>query len=76
MDMAMMPNQESALKTAEFLEACNLIFEKGMLSHRRINNANSPVLENIKKGIEFFQKWCHDHKETGISQIGHFNIYY
>lgn len=51
--------------TGEFLEACNLLFEQGMLSHCRINNSNSPVLANIRKGMTFFEEWCADHEETG-----------
>lgn len=40
------PNQTAV----DFLEACNLLFEQGMLSRRRINNKNSTVLTNIKRG--------------------------
>lgn len=38
------PNQNAV----DFLEACNLLFEQGMLSHRRINNKNSPVSTTLK----------------------------
>ena len=38
----------------DFLEAYNLLFEQGMLSRRRINYKNSPVLTNINKGMAFF----------------------
>lgn len=55
------PNQNAV----DFLEACNLLFEQGMLSRRRINNKNSPVLTNIKKGMAFFEQWCPDHEDTG-----------
>ena len=55
------PNQNAV----DFLEACNLLFEQGMLSRRRINNKNSPVLTNIKKGMAFFEQWCRDHEDTG-----------
>ena len=57
---------------ASYLEACNLIFENGLLSRRRINSLNSPVIQNIKKGMDFFEKWCLSHEETGIIII--FNI--
>ena len=59
------PNQESAKPAASFLEACNLLFERGLLSNRRINSLCSPAIENIKKGMAFFEKWCHSHEETG-----------
>lgn len=55
------PNQN----VVDFLEACNLLFEQGMLSRRRINYKNSPVLTNIKKGTAFFEQWCRDHEDTG-----------
>lgn len=61
-----MGNQDSAKLVANYLEACNLIFENGLLSRRRINSLNSPVIHNIKKGMDFFEKWCHSHEETGI----------
>jgi len=66
-ELAKEPNQESAKSVADFLEACNLIFEKGLLSKRRINSMNSPAIQNIKKGMAFFEKWCHSHEQTGIS---------
>ena len=59
------PSQESAKPAASFLEACNLLFEKGLLSNHRINSLRSPAIENIKKGMAFFEKWCHSHEETG-----------
>ena len=59
------PNQECAKPAASFLEACNLLFERGLLSNRRINSLRSPAIENIKKGMTFFEKWCQSHEETG-----------
>ena len=58
-------NGGGSTNTGEYLEACNLLFEQGMLSHRRINNSNSPVLTNIRKGMTFFEQWCADHEGTG-----------
>ena len=48
------PNQENAKLVANFHEACNLIFEKGLLNKRRINSMNRSVIQNIKKGMAFF----------------------
>ena len=59
-------NHDSAKLVANYLEACDLIFENGLLSRRRINSLNSPIIHNIKKGMDFFDKWCHSHEETGI----------
>lgn len=41
---------QSEKEVAKYLEACNLVFEKGLLSHRRVNNLWSPVLANIRNG--------------------------
>lgn len=68
-DLSKEPNQKSAKPVADFLEACHLIFEKGLLSKRRVNSLNSPVLHNIKKGMAFFEKWCCKHEETGIAFV-------
>lgn len=59
------PDEEASMKTALYLDACNLLFEQGLLSRRRINNELSPVLANIKKGMAFFEDWCVSHEETG-----------
>lgn len=59
-------NQDSANLVANYPEACNLIFENGLLSQCRINSLNSPVIHNIKNKMDFFEKWCHSHEETGI----------
>ena len=65
-ELAKEPNQGSAKPVAKFLEACNLIFEKGLLSKCRISSMNSLVIQNIEKGMSFFEKWCHDHEGKGI----------
>lgn len=59
-------NQDSAKLVANYLEACNLIFESAILSQCRINSLNSTVIHNIKKGMDFCEKLSHSHDETGI----------
>ncbi|CAH3032962.1 unnamed protein product [Pocillopora meandrina] len=77
-DLAKEPNQESATLLSNSNErsnltesrrhnTCSLIFENGLLSRRRINSLNSPVIPNTKKGMDFFEKWCRSHKETVYS---------
>ena len=56
------PSEEAA---AKYLEACNLIFEKGLLDHRRVNNLQSPILANIRNGMKYFEEWCNSHSQTG-----------
>ena len=62
------PNQQNAKPAASFLEACNL-FEKGLLSNRRIDSLHSPTIENINKEMAFFEKWCCSHEETFIADL-------
>ena len=52
-------------QVAQYLEPCNLIFEEGLLSCRRINNLQSPILANIKKCMKFFEEWCNLHTQRG-----------
>ncbi|KAL9953963.1 hypothetical protein ACROYT_G041447 [Oculina patagonica] len=63
-DLAREANSDSSGKTAAYLDACNLLFEQGLLSRRRINNKESPVLANIRKGMSFFEEWCASHEDT------------
>ena len=60
------PDGTMVMKTAEYLEACNLIFEKGILSKKIIRSMDSPVICNIKKGFLFFTDWYTSHQRTGI----------
>ena len=51
---------DDALMTSEtlaYLEACHLLFEQGLLSHKRIRGLDSQVLKNISKGYEYFSGW-------------------
>ena len=43
--------------TLQYLEACNMLFKQGFLSHDRVYNDKSPVMLNIHKGYTFFQSW-------------------
>ena len=51
--------------TANYLQACHLIFEKGILSHLTITERYQQVLENNKKGFSFFTNWSLSHQRTG-----------
>ena len=42
---------EASTKTGEYLDACNLLFEQGLLSHRQVNNKDSSVLEQWCAGV-------------------------
>ena len=47
----------SAKLTLKFLEACNKIFERGLLSHDKVTSPDSRVVTNITEGFKFFSTW-------------------
>ena len=47
----------SAKLTLKFLEACNKIFERGLLSHDKVTSPDSHVVTNITEGFKFFSTW-------------------
>lgn len=62
-------------ETAKFLHACNLVFEKGILSHAFVTSAeNSAVAKNIKHGWRYFVEWAEEHHNKGIYPF--FNFLY
>ncbi|KAK2553378.1 hypothetical protein P5673_025355 [Acropora cervicornis] len=54
----------AAAKVSEFLEACNLLFERGLLSSN-----SSQVLNSISNGLKFFEMWCYLHSQTGDQDL-------
>ena len=46
-----------ASETLEHLKACNLLFEKGFLSHDYVRGINSDVIKNINRGFYYFTEW-------------------
>ena len=57
-------NPESHAAAAEYLEACNKIFERGILSHSKIMDLQSPALINIRSEFSYFQQWHRHLQET------------
>lgn len=55
------------LEAANYLEACNKLFETGILSHELIDSPSSPVLLNMKQGFGYFQDW---HQQLSGSDTG------
>ena len=47
-------NVATTIETHKYLEACNLIFERGFLCHEKVSGMDSPVLDNIFRGFEYF----------------------
>ena len=62
------PDAAMVMKSAEYLEASNVIFERGILSKKIIRSMDSPVICNIKRaGFQFFTNWHEKHQRTGKS---------
>ena len=57
-------NNDSTRLTAEYLSACNKIFESGFLSKYCVSNQNQTVLDIIQDGMNFFNEWANDVLET------------
>ena len=64
-------NCESHAAAVEYLEACNRIFERGILSPSKISHLQSPALMNTHSGFSYFQhaQWHRHLQETcpGVS---------
>ena len=52
------PDSGSGSKMIEYLEACRQLFEKGILSHEKISDGQSIILQNITDGYAFFVGWA------------------
>ena len=57
-------NCQSHAAAVEYLEACNKIFERGILSHSKIAHVQSPALMNMHSGFSYFQQWHRHLQET------------
>ena len=53
-------SKSSLILTVLFLEACNKMFEHGLLSHTHVKNLDNPILKNLNDGFHFFMGWCDD----------------
>lgn len=61
----------STICTLKYLEACNKLFEKGLLSHSKIRGLDSEVLDNINQGLSFFLNWLESIHDEGILYKDH-----
>ena len=53
-------------------EACNLLFEKGFLSHEKVSSMNSIVVQNISSGYQYFTLWLSALLSEGTLSYGCF----
>jgi hypothetical protein len=54
------------MTTLSYLEACNKIFERGLLSHEKVTSPGHQVILNIQEGYKFFKKWLDEIYEMGM----------
>jgi hypothetical protein len=50
-------SKASIQMTVNFLEACNNLFESGILSNEVVKQQDTTILGNMKKGLHFFETW-------------------
>ncbi len=43
--------------TVEYLQACSLMFENGILSHDKMTSTSFKALSNMAKAMKWFEKW-------------------
>ena len=48
---------DATAEAHKFLEACNLLFEKGFLSHEKVSTMDSMVLQSISSVYQYFTSW-------------------
>ncbi len=51
------PYAANVALTIQYLEACNQLFERGILGHVRIWSGDSPILKKMEKKFEVFCSW-------------------
>jgi len=51
------PDVATTIEAHRYLEACNLIFERGFLCHEKVTGMDSSVLKNISNGFDYFSSW-------------------
>ena len=59
-------DSSSAKLTLSYLEACNKIFERGLLSHDKVATPDCRVVLNLQEGYDFFTKWLDKIYEQGV----------
>ena len=54
------------LQVVKYLEACNMLFENGILSHTPILSASSTAITNMENGFKYFCEWKDNLSAQGI----------
>lgn len=59
------PDEENVSKTIEYLDGCRDLFERGILSHEKIVDEHSPVLQSAFTDYSFVVGWANYAWEQG-----------
>ena len=63
------PNDAPSVKMMlRCLTACNLLFEQGFLSHKKVSASQMEILQNIDRGYKFFFGWLQSLLDEGMFQ--------
>ena len=62
-------DSSAANETWEYLQACHKLFEIGFLSHDKVVNMDSPMLNNINDGYKYFTSWLSTLLEQGKPNV-------
>ncbi len=49
--------------TADYLKACSMIFERGILSHEKVMSVDSTPIANMRAGMKWFSMWKEELQE-------------
>ena len=60
---------KEVLCVVDFLEACNKMFERGLLGHVRIPTYPNQILTNMKEGYSFFTRWLDSLLQNGTLHV-------
>ena len=55
--------------TLKYLSACNLLFERGILSHGKVTIKDKTILENMSTGYAFFSDWLKSLLDEGMLYV-------
>ena len=56
---------KQVLLVVDYLEACNKLFERGLLGHVRISTYPNQILSNMEKGYSYFTNWLNSLLKEG-----------
>ena len=62
-------DKDTTSEVLAYLEACNLLFEQGFLSHGRVRSLEADIIKNIDKGFQYYTKWIDSILDKGTYAV-------